>query len=126
MGISEMYNFRADPDLGIGKIAIRRIPCAYDGCLDQLHSVWKEGTIHEEQPRYQPNLKCELNNIFECLNELRVTNLITSKNDEVHDDELAKEILHGIESRMLENILKRNCGVVRTDDSVIDRYYIVE
>ena len=48
MGISAMYNFRTDPDLGIGKIAIRRIPCACDGCLDQLNSVWKEGTIDEE------------------------------------------------------------------------------
>jgi len=40
MGISAMYNFRADPDLGIGKIAIRRIYCACDGCMDQLNSVW--------------------------------------------------------------------------------------
>ena len=52
--------------------------------------------------------------------------MITSKNDEVHDNELAKEILHGIESRMSEKILKRNCGAMRTDDPVIDGYYIVE
>ena len=25
-GISSMYNIRADPDLGFGKVAIRRIP----------------------------------------------------------------------------------------------------
>ena len=47
IGKSAMYNFRADPNLGIGKIAIRRILCACDGCLDQLNSVWKEGTIDE-------------------------------------------------------------------------------
>lgn len=34
MGISAMYNFRADPGLRIGKIAIRRIPFACDGCLE--------------------------------------------------------------------------------------------
>ena len=33
MGISEMYNFRADPNLEIGKIAVRKIPCVCDGCL---------------------------------------------------------------------------------------------
>ena len=27
MGISSMYNFRYDQDLGIGKKACRRIPC---------------------------------------------------------------------------------------------------
>ena len=33
MGMSSMYNFRSDPDLGIGKAACRRIPCA---CLSYL------------------------------------------------------------------------------------------
>ena len=40
MGILAIYKFRANPDLGIGKIAIRKIPCASDGCLYQLNSVW--------------------------------------------------------------------------------------
>ena len=105
MGISEMYNFRADHDLGIGKIAIKGIPCACDGYLDQLNSVWKERTIDGERPRYKTSLKCELNNIFECINEWRITNLITSKNDEEHDDELTKKIMRGIESMMLEEKL---------------------
>ena len=48
MGISAMYNFRVDPDLGIGKIDIRRIPCACDGCLEQLTSVWEKGTTDKE------------------------------------------------------------------------------
>ena len=39
MGISAIYNFRSDPDMGIGKIAIRRIPCACNGYLEQLGSV---------------------------------------------------------------------------------------
>ena len=79
IGVSAMYNFRPDPDLGVGKIAIRRIPCACDGCLGQLNYVWKEGTIDEEQPRYKTTLKCELKHILECLNEWRVTNLLQAK-----------------------------------------------
>ena len=125
MGISLMYNFRADPDLGTVKMVIRRISYAYDGCMYQLNSVCKEETIDEEQPKYKTSLKCELNNIFEYLNEWRVTDLITSKNDEVHDDELAKEILYGIESGMLEKIVKGNYGAMRTDDPATDVYYIV-
>ena len=36
MGISCMYNFRCDPDLGIGKATCRRIPCTYLPCLKIL------------------------------------------------------------------------------------------
>ena len=38
MGISSMYNFRCDLDLGIGKAACRRIPCACLTCLEILKS----------------------------------------------------------------------------------------
>ena len=34
IGKSAMYNARLDPDMGIGKIVIRRIPCACNGCLE--------------------------------------------------------------------------------------------
>ena len=70
--------------------------------------------------KIQKSLKCELNNIFECLNEWIVTNLITNKNDEVHDDELVKDILHGMESRMPEKIAKGNYGMTITDDHSTD------
>ena len=80
----------------------------------------EKGTIDEKQQRYKKSLKCELNNIFECLNEWIVTNLITNKNDEVHDDELVKDILQGMESRMPEKIAKGNYGVMRTDDPSTD------
>ena len=69
MDISAMYNFKADPDLEIGNIAIRRIPCACDGCLDQLNFVGKGRTIDEEQPKYKTSLKYEPKNIFKYLNE---------------------------------------------------------
>ena len=40
MGISFMYNFRCDLDLGIEKVACRRIPCAYLFCLEILNTPW--------------------------------------------------------------------------------------
>ena len=57
---------------------------------------------------------------FEILNDWRVVNLETSKNDEIDDDDLAKEILHGIESRMSVKIMKNKYGEMRTDDPVKD------
>ena len=40
MGISAIYNSMSYPDMGIGKIAIRRILCDCNRCLKQLDSVW--------------------------------------------------------------------------------------
>ena len=42
MGISALYNFRSDLDIGIERIDIRRIPCDCNSCLEQLYSVWKK------------------------------------------------------------------------------------
>ena len=35
-----MYNIRCDPDLGVGKAAVRRIPCTYNSCIKQLELPW--------------------------------------------------------------------------------------
>ena len=42
MGISSMYNFRRDSDLGIGKAVCRRIPCACMTCLELLETPWEK------------------------------------------------------------------------------------
>ena len=39
-GTSVMYNIRCDPDLGVGKAAVRRIPCACLFCIEQLNLSW--------------------------------------------------------------------------------------
>lgn len=42
--------------------------------------------------------------IFDSLNDWQVVKLKTSKNDDVDEDDLAKKILHGMETRMSEKI----------------------
>ena len=54
-GIMSRYNIRCDPDLGVGRAAIRRIPCCCDSCMESFQSTWIPGTEVEEQPRYMEN-----------------------------------------------------------------------
>jgi hypothetical protein len=69
----ECYNIRADPDLGLGVVALRRIPCACQGCLLQLSQPWKVGVPPSEQPRYaEGNHKCERWHIFHGLNDWHI------------------------------------------------------
>ena len=126
MGISVMYNFKSDLDMGKGKIAMRRIPCVCNGYLDQLDSVRKTGHIDEEQRECKTSNKCEMKSIFNELNNWQVIKLETSKNNDIDEDDLAKKILHGIESRMFEKIIKVNYGEMRTDNPDTDGYYVFE
>ena len=64
--------------------------------------------------------------IFDGSNNWRVVELETNKNDDIDEDNLAKKILHGIESRILEKIMKGNYGVMITDNPDTDEYYTVE
>ena len=113
MGVSAIYNFRSDSDMGIEKIVIRSIPCACNGYLEQLDSVWKTGTIDKKQGRYKTSDRCEMKAIFDGLNNCQVVKLETIKNDDIDEGDPAKEILHGIESRMSENVMKSNYGTMR-------------
>ena len=58
------HNFRADPDLGVGVIAVRRILCACQPCLDQLKLPWSPNIAPQNQPRYAQNKKCLTWNMF--------------------------------------------------------------
>ena len=55
-----MTNLNKDLDMGIGNIAIKRIPCACNGYLEQLGSVWKTGTIDKKQRTYKTSNRCEM------------------------------------------------------------------
>ena len=59
-----MYISRSNPDLGIEKIAIRKIPYVCNSCLEQLDSVLKTETIDEQKRRYKTSNKCKMNTIF--------------------------------------------------------------
>ena len=119
MGISAMYKFRSDTDMGIGKIAIRRIPYMFND------SAWKKGTLDKEQRRYKTSNRCEMRK-SEGLNDLQVVKLKTSKNNDIDVDGLAKEILHGIESRISEKIVNGNSGTMKTDHPDTDESYTVK
>ena len=121
-----MHSFRSDPDMRIGQIGARRIPCACNGCLEKLDSVWKTVTIDQEEGRLNTIDRYEMKAIFDDLNDWQAVKLESSKNNDTNKGDLAKKILHGIESRTSEDIMKGNYEAMRTYDLDKDEYYIVE
>ena len=88
--------------------------------------MWKIETIRKKQRKYKTGDRCEMKRIFDDLNDWQVVKLETSKSDDIYKDNLAKEKLYGIESRMSDKIMRGDYGEMRMDDPDIDGYYIVE
>ena len=53
-----MYNIRCDPELGVGKAAVRRIHCAFSFCIEQLDLPWDKNEKDTSQKRCITNKHC--------------------------------------------------------------------
>ena len=130
-GIQHHYNFRADPMLGLGHIAVRRIPCACEACVLQLSSPWQINKSHDKQPRYKPNnTQCCLWNVLGELNNWIIIKIVDDNN---HNGKNINNITRSVfrntlQSRvqgMMSLIEEGKYGAVSTtDDSAVSGYYI--
>ena len=91
--ISYYYNFRADPKLGLLRIAARRIPCACESCIEMLNAQWVDNVDAEEQTRYSRNERCALWDIFEGLNDWHILNLQEAKGNNPEENLQAQELV---------------------------------
>jgi hypothetical protein len=132
---SHCYNIRADWELGLAFVAMRRIPCACEACLEQLKQPWDAKLKRDEQPRYEKgNKNCELWPIFEGLNDWHIVELSRGPAKVTALDKLAQEelfeaqdtILNGITEEMAEGIEEGKIGAFSTEDEETSGYYIVE
>ena len=130
-GIRHHHNFRADPVLGVGFIAARRIPCMCEGCLQQLQKPWLKNKSFYEQPRYEPNnLQCSLWPTLGPLNNWRLIS-ITDNNDEPSKGtcsavkNIFRETLQDRAFSMMSLIEEGNYGAIETtDNDTSSGYYI--
>ena len=90
MGISFVYNFRCDPDLGIGKAACRRIPCTCLTCLGMLEETWVVHLDDKDQPRYRVNKRCIYWKNFKSYNNWMVVNLVTTNISSTEEEKCMK------------------------------------
>ena len=130
-GIQYHYNFRADPVLGLGYIAVRRIPCACHACIDQLNKPWKLKTSFNDQPRYMPNNQnCILWNVLGELNNwilISISDSDSSTNDMSSrtTKTIFKNCLQSRAESLISTIEKGNYAAVATnDENAVSGYYI--
>ena len=72
-GISFQHNIRADPRLGIGKLAARRIPCMRDAYTEQIESPWDHTATFNDHPWYKGgNLQCKYWDVMKSNNDWKL------------------------------------------------------
>jgi hypothetical protein len=131
-GLLARYNIRADPDLGIGKIAVRRIPCACNGCIAQLDMLWVPGVKPAEQGRYATSKTCHWRSIFiqndeAGLNDWVIADLVPKKESCEEEEEGAYMIyLESLAEEAKKEIRAGKTGAFATEDQDFDGYYLVE
>ena len=120
-----MCNRRADPDLGLGRVAVRRIPCACEACRSQFNQDWEPNVDATEQKRYASSTTCILWDIFEGLNDWNIVQLVPGfDNDEEEIQTIHRIVLDArIESL---NVEEQNVGAFQTEDPDSDGYYLVK
>ena len=52
VSMKQFYHIRCNPELGEGFCAMRHIPCACSGCVEQLSKPWLPNLEKQQQPRY--------------------------------------------------------------------------
>lgn len=122
-----MYNIVADPSLGVGMVALRRIPCNCVSCITKQREPWKAGLDAKEQKRYEQNNNCELHHVFGALNDWNIVSLVAKA--EADDDELDEakaDVLSGISSIMALGIQVGNYGALMTEDDNSHGYYLFQ
>jgi hypothetical protein len=124
-GLKSVYNICADPDLGLGRVAVRRILCACEACHKQLMQEWDPNVEAKEQDRYSSCTTCILWEIFEGLNDWNIVQLLPGKdNDDEEIQTIHKMVLDAkVESLRVE---EGKIGAFQTEDPDSDGYYLVK
>ena len=55
---SYCYHVYVCPELGVGRVATMRIPCACVACDNMIRCPWEVGTLAKEQPRFSTVTNC--------------------------------------------------------------------
>jgi hypothetical protein len=124
-GLKAMYNIRADPDLGLGRVAVRRIPCACEDCRDQLMQEWEPNVEASKQSRYASSTTCDLWEIFEGLNDWNIVQLMPRDDNDEDEIEIIHRIVLDAKVESLSVLAGKN-GAFRTEDPDSDGYYLVK
>ena len=123
-GLMSCYHLHVDKDLGPMKAAVRRIPCNCHTCYNRLQTKWVANLAPKDQPRFQRNVECKYNSVFQEYNDWTLVDLMLKHPNKTNDpEELHKDVLMGIQNVIADNIHIGNFGVYLTYSQATGNHY---
>ena len=123
------YHVYCCPELGAGRVALRRIPCACVACDSTIRLPWVVGIPSSEQPRFGTVADCRYHKILGARNEWDVVKLAVDHSKANLDDVDAArdDVLLSLSSNIAANIEIGGYGaIVTSDPEARDGYWMVE
>ncbi|OEU07188.1 hypothetical protein FRACYDRAFT_251490 [Fragilariopsis cylindrus CCMP1102] len=126
---NKRYHVYCCPELGTGRVALRRIPCACVPCDTTIRLPWQVGVKAPKQPRFATVKDCRYRKILGLRNEWDVVRLevdhVKANIDDV--DTAREEILVSLSSNIAATIEIGGYGaIVTNDEAARDGYWMVE
>ena len=127
-GLRGRYHLHFDPQLGVGKAAIRRIPCGCESCIKMKHISWDDDITNiADQPRFAHNAECKYIKIFSELNDWIIVSIENKdKDNEWTLEEIKKEVTMGIVGRICGEIKVGSFGAYMINNNESNVYKIVK
>ena len=131
---SEMCHMCCCPELGIQKIAVRRIPCHCIACRQTLKLGWINGVKTEDQPRFKTVPNCESQAVLGNTNcwhicKLRQRTELDANWSPFMDDD-ANQMRHDIQEDLsaviVKQIIEGEVGAVATPDANVDGCHLMK
>jgi hypothetical protein len=126
---NKRYHVYCCPELGTGRVAMRRMPCACVVCDNTICLPWVAGAPPEEQLRFQSVTDCKYRKILEERNIWDIVVLEVDHNQTNMDDVDAArdEVLVLLSSNIAANVEIGGYGAIVTSDENADfGYWMIE
>ena len=126
---NKRYHVYCCPELGTGRVALRRIPCACVPCDTTIRLPWLVGVTAPKQPRFATVEECRYRKILGIRNEWNVVRLeVDHAKANLDDVDIAREdVLVSLSSNIAATIEIGGYGaIVTNDEAARDGYWMVE
>jgi hypothetical protein len=129
LSFKDTYHYYTNKELGVGKAALRQVPCNCNACDETIRLPWESGKIAADQPRFAMVGDCFLESVLGDSNIWFIVDIHQSEKGDHEDmDEAHSEVLHHhITTAVAHSVVVGAIGAIATaDDEAAYGYYLVE
>ena len=84
LSFKDMYHYYTCKELGIGKAALRQVPCSCNACDETIRLPWEAGRTAVDQPRFKRVTDCFFDSALGDSNQWFIVDIDSSEKGDIH------------------------------------------